>query len=278
MKNRILFSIFLTVFSFVFTVAAKQEKYNKHTVVKGESINSIAQKYKVTPYDIYKLNPDSQNGIQLDSVLLIPSTTADMVVNSVQNETQNDNPSTHSVKPKETLYSISKQYGVTIEALKAANGDLLNNGLKIGQNIKIPTESTIQKAVISEPIVAIKGIKETPKKVVPKTEPKKEIQPTGTTYHIIEPKETKYGISKKYGMTISELERLNPQIASDFPIGYKLVVSGNTINQSVLETSKPVVETTKPVVEKVTAPTSSTKKYLEEYVVRPMKVLSPVYW
>ena len=276
MKNRILFSIFLTVFSFVFTVAAKQEKYNKHTVVKGESINSIAQKYKVTPYDIYKLNPDSQNGIQLDSVLLIPSTTADMVVNSVQNETQNDNPSTHSVKPKETLYSISKQYGVTIEALKAANGDLLNNGLKIGQNIKIPTESTIQKAVISEPIVAIKGIKETPKKVVPKTEPKKEIQPTGTTYHIIEPKETKYGISKKYGMTISELERLNPQIASDFPIGYKLVVSGNTINQSVLETSKPVVETTKPVVEKVTAPTSSTKKYLEEYVVRPKETIESI--
>ena len=63
MKNRILFSIFLTVFSFVFTVSAMQEKYSKHTVVKGETINSIAQKYKVTPYDIYSLNPDSQNGI-----------------------------------------------------------------------------------------------------------------------------------------------------------------------------------------------------------------------
>ena len=52
MKNRILFSIILTLFSFVFTVAAKQEKYTKHIVGKGETINNIAQKYKVTPYDI----------------------------------------------------------------------------------------------------------------------------------------------------------------------------------------------------------------------------------
>ncbi|WP_235921931.1 hypothetical protein [Flavobacterium phycosphaerae] len=48
MKNRILFSILLTVFSFVLTVSAKQEKYIKHTVSKGETVNIIAQKYKVT--------------------------------------------------------------------------------------------------------------------------------------------------------------------------------------------------------------------------------------
>ena len=276
MKNRILFSIFLTVFSFVFTVAAKQEKYNKHTVVKGETINSIAQKYKVTPYDIYKLNPDSQNGIQLDSVLLIPITTTVVVVQSSQNATQIEKPNSHLVQPKETFYSISKQYGVTIDALKAANGDLLNNGLKIGQNIKIPTGNAIQKVEVSAPIVAKEVVKEKPKPVVPKVEPKAAIQTAGTTYHIIEPKETKYGISKKYGMTIPELERLNPQIASDFPIGFKLVVSGNAINQAVLETTKPSVETTKPPVETANTSTSSTKKYLEEYVVRPKETIESI--
>lgn len=276
MKNRILFSIFLTVFSFVFTVAAKQEKYSKHTVVKGETINSIAQKYKVTPYDIYKLNPDSQNGIQLDSVLLIPPTTSVVVIHTSQNAVQNDNPTSHIVQPKETLYSISKQYGVTIYALKAVNGDLLNNGLKIGQNVKIPTGSTIQKAVVATPAVAKAVLKEAPKTVVPKAKPKAEIQTAGTTFHIIEPKETKYGISKKFGMTIQELERLNPQIVSDFPIGFKLVVSGNAINQAVSETVKPTVETAKPTVEKATAATSSTKKYLEEYVVKPKETIESI--
>ena len=64
MRKHIIFTIFLTFFSFFSYVYGQQEKYIKHTVSNGETINSIAQKYKVTPFDIYKLNPDSQNGIQ----------------------------------------------------------------------------------------------------------------------------------------------------------------------------------------------------------------------
>ena len=287
MRNRILFSIFLTVFSFVFSVAAKQEKYNKHTVVKGETINSIAQKYKVTPYDIYKLNPDSQNGIQLDTVLLIPSSgevaaanVAPVKPKPTSTPIQNTNPTTHLVQPKETLYSLSKQYNVTIDALKGVNGDLLNNGLKIGMNIKIPA-SDGRDVVVSTPTVAKEMVKEAPKPVIPKpivtkVVPKPETSIAGATYHVIEPKETKYGISKKYGMTISELERLNPQIVSEFPIGFKLVVSGNVVNKTVVETAKPAADPTKPSIEKTTIATTSNKKYLEEYVVKPKETISSI--
>ncbi|HNP33235.1 MAG TPA: LysM peptidoglycan-binding domain-containing protein [Flavobacterium sp.] len=264
MKNRIVYTI-LCIFCFTISLMAKQEKYIKHTVVKGETINIIAQKYKVTPYDIYKLNPDSQNGIQLDSVLLIPpsqaETAAYVAPATTSNTVQNTNPTTHLVQPKETLYSLSKQYNITIDDLKAANGNLLDNGLKIGMNLKIPA-STGQTAVTPTPTVTKEVVKEVPKVVAPKTN----VAASGTTYHIIEPKETKYGISKKYGMTIAELERLNPAIANDFPIGLKLVVSGNTPSTEVV---KPVAETTKPSVETSTTSTSSTKKYLEEYVVKP---------
>ena len=281
MKNRVLFSIFITIFSFVYTVSAKQEKYTKHTVAKGETINMIAQKYKVTPYDIYSLNPDSQNGIQLNSVLLIPTSASVVVINSSQNAPQNNNTISHLVQPKETLYSISKQYGVTIDALKTANGDLLNNGLKIGLNIKIPTSVSIQNVAVSKPEEINKVIAPVVSKPdVVKATPKGE-----TTYHIIEPKETKYGISKKYGMTILELERLNPQIVSEFPIGFKLVVSGNAINQAVIETANRNSAGTseselakqsseaKPSAEKSTAEKTSTKKYLEEYVVKPKETI-----
>jgi len=282
MKNRILFSIFLTIFPFVFTVFAKQEKYTKHTVAKGETINMIAQKYKVTPYDIYTLNPDSQNGIQQDSVLLIPTSASVVVIHSSQNAPQNNNISiSHLVQPKETLYSISKQYGVTIDALKTANGDLLNNGLKIGLNIKIPSSGSAQNVAVSKPEEIKKVIAPVESKpAVVKATPKGE-----TTYHIIEPQETKYGISKKYGMTILELERLNPQIVSEFPIGFKLVVSGNAINQAVIETSTRDSAGTSdnelakqsslanPSAEKLTADKASTKKYLEEYVVKPKETI-----
>ena len=281
MKNRVLFSIFITIFSFVYTVSAKQEKYTKHTVANGETINMIAQKYKVTPYDIYSLNPDSQNGIQQNSVLLIPTSASVVVINSSQNAPQNNNTISHLVQPKETLYSISKQYGVTIDALKTANGDLLNNGLKIGLNIKIPKSGSVQNVAVSKPEEINKVIDPVESKpAVVKPTPKGE-----TTYHIIEPKETKYGISKKYGMTILELERLNPQIVSEFPIGFKLVVSGNAINQAVIQnatrgsagTSESELakqsSVAKPAAEKSTPEKTSTKKYLEEYVVKPKETI-----
>ena len=281
MKNRVLFSIFITIFSFVYTVSAKQEKYTKHTVAKGETINMIAQKYKVTPYDIYSLNPDSQNGIQLNSVLLIPTSASVVVIHSSQNAPLNNNTDSHLVQPKETLYSISKQYGVTIDALKTANGDLLNNCLKIGLNIKIPKSVGVQNVAVSKPEEINKVIAP----VVSKPAVVKVTQEGKTTYHIIEPKETKYGISKKYGMTVLELEHLNPQIVSEFPIGFKLVVSGNVINQAVIETATRGSAGTsdrelakqssvaKPSAEKSTVEKTSTKKYLEEYVVKPNETI-----
>ncbi|MFM2213959.1 MAG: hypothetical protein RL427_1222 [Bacteroidota bacterium] len=279
MKNRILFSILLTVFSFSYTVSAKQEKYIKHTVTKGETVNSIAQKYKVTPFDIYKLNPDSQNGIQLSSVLIIPPTSVTPSAVPVKaaapvSVQQGNPPTTHLVQPKETLYSISKQYNVTVDALKEANGDLLKNGLKIGQNIKIPA-STGEQPVAA--VAKVETAKEVVKEVVKETpkEVAKEISKGDITFHVIEPKETKYGISKRYGMTIEELEQLNPQILNSFPIGMKLKVSGtDTPVEAPAKTEAVTSAVAKPVA--TPAPASSGKKYLQEYVVRPNETISSI--
>jgi len=277
MKNRIIFSL-LFVFGAVFSLMARQDKYVKHTVAKGETITLIAQKYKVTPFDIYKLNPDSQKGIQPESVLLIPpsSTETTQVVAPAQAQQtppkKSQNPTTHLVQPKETLYSVSRQYGVTVEALKEANGDLLKDGLKIGQTIKIPASNSSSVGGTSIAAPQKEVIKETPKPVV-KSEPRIEAPKGNAIYHIIEPKETKYGISKKYGLTIQELERLNPAIANDFPVGLKLVVSGNT---PATETRPVVVESAEPSAEKPASNTNSGKMYLEEYVVKPKETIASI--
>lgn len=269
MKNRIIFSL-LFILSVTFNTSAKQDKYVKHTVAQGETITMIAQKYKVTPYDIYKLNPDSQKGIELNSVLLIPPTGATTNFSAEPKQTSpkaSGNPTTHLVQPKETLFSLSRQYGVTVESIKLANADLLKDGLKIGQTIKIPSSNsnattTTVSAAVKEVVVA------TPKPVAT-PEPKIEVAKGNTTYHVIEPKETKYGISKKYGMTIQELERLNPAIVNDFPVGLKLVISGSPEPKAIVETNKVKDETPK-------SPAVSTKKYLEEYVVRPKETISSI--
>lgn len=266
MKNRIIFSM-LFVLSVTFNTSAKQDKYVKHTVAQGETITMIAQKYKVTPYDIYKLNPDSQKGIELNSVLLIPPTVATSTFSAEVKQTTpkaKANPTTHLVQPKETLFSLSRQYGVSVDAIKSANGELLKDGLKIGQTIRIPSAVANQETY-EKPVAAPK---ETPKPVV-KSESKPEVAKANVTYHTIEPKETKYGISKKYGMTVQELERLNPAIVNDFPVGLKLVISGNPESKTAAESSRAKEETPK-------APAVSTKKYLEEYVVRPKETISSI--
>lgn len=271
MKNRIVYS-FILFFCFTSFIVAKQDKYIKHTVGQGETITQIAQKYKVTPYDIYKLNPDSQNGIQLNSVLLIPSNASAFIASNTKTQTATKTSTqvgpakkatTHLVQPKETLFSLSRMYNVSVESIREANVELLKNGLQIGQNVVIPA-SDGSSSVVAE------TVKSTPKqevKEVPKPTPKPQVISSNseTKYHVIAPKETKFGISKMYGMTIQELEQLNPEIANGFPIGLKLVVSGNAIPQNSSTPSKAIIASN--------SSEYSTKRYLEEYVVRPNETI-----
>ncbi len=221
------------------TTATKQEKYIKHTVVKGETVNIIAQKYSVTPYDIFKLNPDSQNGIKLDAVLLIPPSSIGTTTAVQKPAVVTSKKTTHLVQPKETLFSLSRQYNVSVDAIKNANAELLKDGLKIGQNIVIPagdvsTQNTYQKPPEEKPVFKPTEVAKTVIKEEVKTAVAKPTSSSKTIYHTVEAKETKFGISKKYGITIENLEKLNPQIVSGLQVGTKLLISGErTISEEV---------------------------------------------
>ena len=195
MFKRVIYSLVL-----VFTMSLFGQNYTKHTVLKEETITQIALKYKVSPLDIYNLNPDAQSGVQLNSVLLIPvSKLKTPIIPST-----NGNPKMHEVLAKETVYNISKLYAVSVEDLEIANKESLKNGLKIGQMLVIPSKS-ILKPAIKTTVKALDKI----------------------IYHEVLPKETKYAIANKYGLTLEQLEQLNPEIVSGLPIGYKLIVSGS---------------------------------------------------
>ncbi len=266
MKNQWLFAILVIVFSISFSVAAKQEKFIKHTVLKGETITQISQKYKVTPYDIYRLNPDSQNGIKLNSVLLIPSSSSNSNDIASEKVVSNSIATSHVVQPKETLYSLSKKYNVSIEAIQNANGETLKNGLKIGQTIIIPVteelNTSVPKITVAPKVVAIP--------IQPKLIEKPiAVSKVTSRYHIIQPKETKYSISKKYEVTIAELEQINPQIVAGFPIGFKLLLPGNSKNVATTISEQKVVEVPGNNVQ----PIPSTKKYYQEYLVKPKETV-----
>jgi cell wall-associated NlpC family hydrolase/LysM repeat protein len=220
--------ITLLLFFFITINVFSQENNIKHIVAKGESIYQIAKKYKVKQEDIFKLNPNSKNKLKLNSVLLIP-----------KEETNLGNTTeliTHEVLPKQTLYGISKQYKVSIEDIKNANPIIEKEGLEIGLKLSIPVgkNQKKEKVVVSEPLKSIKKI-----------EPEKQIVISNDDEirHLVLPKETKYGISKKYKISISELENLNPEIMKDLPVGFNLLIKKGNKKEVVVSEISVIQET-----------------------------------
>jgi len=101
------FSIIYCTVLFSVTSIFAQEKIDKYVVAKGETVNQIAQKFKITPYDIYKLNPDAQNGLKPNTVLLIPKSNGKSNVTS--SKVTKAQPKPHTMDLKETLFRKEKK-------------------------------------------------------------------------------------------------------------------------------------------------------------------------
>ncbi|WP_121336698.1 C40 family peptidase [Flavobacterium sp. 123] len=226
-----------------------QEKYTKHTITKGETISSIAEKYKVNPSVIYELNPDCRGVLKLKSVLLIPSLNSKKT-NSVAEKVTNSSEKIHEVLPKETLFGIAKQYGITVEDLNKANPKLEASGLKKGQKITIPANGLL----VSETVVV------NPNKEVDLVKKK-------TIIHEVLPKQTKYSIAKQYGMTVADLEKANPKLEKKaLQTGDKITVLVNEGYQPYPVLEKQEVE----IVSKTVVPEKEIVKQ-DELVLAPTK-------
>lgn len=102
---------------------------NTHTVLKGESLYSIANKYVTTVTELKNLNNLTTNNLSIGQVLKLPGTTEESIIN------------TYTVKSGDTLYSIASKYNLTVNELKELN-NLSTNTLSIGQTLKIRETTT----------------------------------------------------------------------------------------------------------------------------------------
>ncbi len=196
MKN-----LFLVLFIVLFAFQANaQDKYQSHIVEKGETVYSISKKYNISEETIYQLNPDVKHGIKTGLVIILPIKGEELTVTTKK----------HRVKRKETIKSIASKYKVTEDQLKKYNKDLYAREVKKGERIDIPVFSSSTSNTTS-------------------TEEISQVNDTITKY-IVLPKETKYGIARKYGITIVELEKLNPNMGESLQIGEEIFVPNNIIS------------------------------------------------
>ena len=188
---------------FAFQVQAQQ--FKTHAVKEGETLFSISKLYRVTPYNILRYNKEIKQGdvLKPNTILVIPlqasASDTDPLPEEVKNIPKVSEPEeqevqrtpigfrTHRVRRKETLYGISRRYEITEEDLKRYNKELYSTPLKKGMRLQIPEFPEI-------------------------TEDPNQINPEDFETYIVSPKETRWSIAHKYGITVDSLVSLNPAL------------------------------------------------------------------
>jgi LysM repeat protein len=109
-----------------------------HRVKRGETISEIADEYGVTQQELRTWNNlDSRGRIRVGQRLRVVSPDAPRATPSPESP-DSSGMRTHVVQRGETLEGLAKRYGVSVQALRKANGMSSRASLKAGSAIKIP--------------------------------------------------------------------------------------------------------------------------------------------
>lgn len=273
MRKFVLISAAICMFQIGFAQNKNQEvDMVSHSVQLGETVRMLSKKYLVDPSEIYRYNKFAVNGISQGMVLQIPVPRKEPVVQQeetpetvAQTETQTQEPpveseparkpkpakakpaepsvsvisrdaqTDHTVEAGETLYSLSRKYGVSVDEIKMSNDGGLKKGLKVGQVVKIPSVKMIDSTESSI------GSTVTPTREVSQDKPVAASQESdqaqtadasasdgGTINHKVAPKETLYSLSKRYNITVDDIKAQNPDVAKHgLQIGQTLIIRKN---------------------------------------------------
>ncbi len=192
-------------------VNQKEEEFIYHIVKKKETLYQIAKIYNVTVNDILRINQLNDEEISPGQYLKIPS----LYVNAIQDITiaepqetdkkEGDKYLIYKVQAKETLFSIGKRFGISIDALMYIN-ELSSSTISTGQVLLIPK----------------------------KLKNKKEESPIDTekyVSHKVQAKETLYGIARNYAVSVSDIEKSNDFGDAQIQIGQILLIP-RTMNKT----------------------------------------------
>ena len=243
---------------------SESDNYIIHVIEKGETLWQLSRRYKVTVNQLVEENRSELGTyLQIGQKLKIPN-------QNQRQENKNTALDTYLVLAGETKYGLAKRFGVTIKELENLNPQIVSM-LRTGQEISIPKKNTVE--VVSKPETSVVPVKTNEAVKNPEFE-----------YHIVEAGETKYSISKKFEVSIDELERLNPQIVEVLRTGQEISL-GKRKPISILAVKDPIkdlapAKTEKPVTEKppvtITATDAANKNEVSDlvsYQVQPQETL-----
>ena len=170
-----------------------------YTVVKGDSLWSIGNRFGVTVQQIRDLNNLTSDTLSVGQVLLIPGT------NEEDNGENNGAVFYYTVKRGDSLYSIARQFGVTVQEIRDAN-DLVSDILSIGQQLIIHGISA------GDDLEDNNGNETVP-----------------TTY-TVQSGDSLWSIANRFGVTVNELKSVNSLTSNLLSIGQVLIIPSSSTN------------------------------------------------
>ena len=223
----------------------KSLKSDTYTVERGDTLWSISKKFNTSVNDLKKANNLINNSLYVGQILKVPGY-----------YTAEDTNITYVVKKGDTLYSISRIYGVSIDTLRKYN-NLTSDILSIGQEIMIPSSETIvtpsEDEIINEPNTYIVERGDTlfsisRKFVIPVNDIKiqnnltSDILSVGQVLSIpvgsvnvndiiiytVKPGDSLYALSKLYKTTVDDIKQLNNLTSDILKVNQELQIKQNT--------------------------------------------------
>lgn len=174
------------------------KKYYVHTVKSGDTLYSIAKAYEVGENDIRECNPSVGDGLRIDQTVKIP-VPASAIIKANSEKKRKKDYIVHKVKAGQTLYAIARDYNISVAQLREDNPSVNPQALSVGESLWIRRTaigSSTEQQAQAEMAEYTDNLN-------------KATSDDGFDNHVVQPGETIYSLSRRYGITEAEFAQLN---------------------------------------------------------------------
>jgi membrane-bound lytic murein transglycosylase D len=272
---------FITKFSGL-TINEKQP-WVTHSIRKKETLADLISKYKISKEEIIGLNDvkfDKKGKLPAGTAIRLPldlaTYTAYNEAKAIENREEEEKNFTqsdvlHTVIKGETMFSIARRYGLTLEEIRSLNSlskddESVYVGQKLAVAKKLDVEPKVEEKLIAVKEVektklteksttqkeTVKAVKENKKTVAKEKQDIAEVE-TKTLKHKVKSGETLSKIADDYGVTVSDLKEENNLSKGKVKVGQvlRVIVPQNFAKAKANKNSKEKLFASKSVIHKV---------------------------
>lgn len=210
----------------------------QYTVSSGDTLYSIAENFGVTADTLRQLNYLQGDSIQANQVLRVPLLEG---YTAEGRPTPTPEPLFHVVTAGETLYGIAVQYGIEPTSIIAANNIADQNGIFVGQSLRIPGYSAspgsgpVQLQPTQETIIIDAGNSTGSPAVTTSGTPVP--SNSARVVHVVQSGEGLYAIAETYGVSAADIAAANNiQNYELLRVGQQLFIPGVVLDPGVVTT------------------------------------------